>query len=134
MIAGSLCVELPSGRSLTYWSAQIAANRFGRETVRYMGVNTLTKQWGWQDTYGGKLTENIVQAVSRDLLLHSMHALDEGYSIVMHVHDEVVAEVNAETAAQDLETMCAAMGCAPEWAQGLPLNADGYLCDFYKKD
>jgi len=134
MIAGSLCVELPSGRSLTYWSAQIAANRFGRETVRYMGVNTLTKQWGWQDTYGGKLTENIVQAVSRDLLLHSMRALDEGYSIVMHVHDEVVAEVNAETAAQDLEIMCAAMGCAPDWAHGLPLNADGYLCDFYKKD
>jgi len=134
MIAGSLCVELPSGRSLTYWSAQIAANRFGRETVRYMGVNTLTKQWGWQDTYGGKLTENIVQAVSRDLLLHSMHALDEGYSIVMHVHDEVVAEVNAETAALDLEIMCNAMGCAPDWAHGLPLNADGYLCDFYKKD
>jgi DNA polymerase len=134
MVAGSMCVELPSGRSLTYWSAQIAANRFGRETVRYMGINTLTKQWGWQDTYGGKLTENIVQAVSRDLLLHSMHALDEGYSIVMHVHDEVVAEVDAETAALDLEIMCNAMGCAPDWAHGLPLNADGYLCDFYKKD
>jgi DNA polymerase len=134
MIAGSLCVELPSGRSLTYWSAQIAANRFGRETVRYMGVNTLTKQWGWQDTYGGKLTENIVQAVSRDLLLHSMHALDTDYEIVMHVHDEVVCEVDADAAELRLDILCDAMGHTPDWAQGLPLNADGYLCDFYKKD
>lgn len=127
----SLQIELPSGRSLVYWNAMLVAGRYST-SIRYKGVNTLTKQWGWQDTYGGKLTENIVQAVSRDLLLHSMHALDdEGFYLVMHVHDEAVCEISQE---EELAKMLDVMAHAPDWAQGLPLGADGYVCDFYKKD
>jgi len=128
----SMQIELPSGRKLIYWNAQLSTNRFGKESIRYKGVDTLTKQWTWIDTYGGKLTENIVQAVSRDLLLYSMQKISaEGFDIVMHVHDEVVAEV---VTTKEYDKLLELMAEAPDWAKGLPLSADGYTCAFYKKD
>ena len=101
----------------------------------YKGINQETKQWSDLDTYGGKLTENIVQATARDLLAISMLKLSkQGYPIVMHVHDECIAEVPAEQAAAKLSEMCEIMGQEVSWAKGLPLRADGYYTPFYKKD
>lgn len=130
--ANVLSITLPSGRSLNYWGAQIAKNRFNRDAVRYKGTDGMTGQWGWLDTYGGKITENIVQAVARDLLLYSMHQLDAaGFSIIMHVHDEVVIELKD---AARLDEILEIMARGPEWSEGLPLGADGYTCEYYKKD
>lgn len=128
----SLHIKLPSGRRLIYWNAQLHVNRFGGQSMRYKGVDGITKQWLWIDTYGGKLAENIVQAVSRDLLLNSLFELEkEGIETVMHIHDEAVAEVKTE---DQLDKMLEVMASKPFWALTLPLTADGYVCDFYKKD
>jgi len=87
------------------------------------------------DTYGGKLVENIVQAVARDLLAYSMLKLDKrNYQIVMHVHDEVICEVDAFSSPSHLKWMCEIMGQEVPWAEGLPLAADGYVTPYYKKD
>ena len=127
----ALRVTLPSGRQLVYWQARIAQGRYG-EVVKYWGVDSKTKRWALLDTYGGKLAENVVQAVSRDLLLHSLQQLEaKGVHTVMHVHDEIVAEI---TKAEELDDLLATMGAAPDWAQGLPLTADGYTCSYYMKD
>lgn len=127
-----LMAKLPSGRSLFYWGAQLAKSRFGQDSVRYKGVNQLNKQWGWVDTYGGKITENVVQAISRDLLLHSLMVLTaSGYNVAMHVHDEAVCEVDTE---DQLGEVLELMSHKPYWAENLPLTADGYVCNFYKKD
>lgn len=127
----ALRVTLPSGRQLVYWQARIAEGRYG-EAVKYWGVDSKTKRWALLDTYGGKLAENVVQAVSRDLLLHSLKQLEElGVYTVMHVHDEIVAEIAAES---ELEELLATMSAAPDWAAGLPLTADGYTCGYYMKD
>ncbi len=100
-----------------------------------MGVERKTKKWTWIDTYGGKLTENIVQAISRDLLVYSMQNLEKaGFSIVMHVHDEAVAECFDQVADKSLKRMCDIMGRAPKWAKDLPLNAEGFVSKFYKKE
>lgn len=129
----ALLVRLPSGRALVYWGAVIAKNKWDRPAVRYKGPDPKTKQWGWIDTYGGKLVENITQAIARDLLLHSLSLLNnEGFDIVAHVHDEAICEEPKE--GERLARMIELMSDAPEWAEGLPLNADGYLCAFYKKD
>lgn len=128
----SLQITLPSGRKLFYWGAQMAKSRFGQDSIRYKGVNQINKQWGWIDTYGGKITENVVQAISRDLLLHSLMVLTaSGYSVAMHVHDEAVCEIERE---EVLDEVLELMSHKPQWAEGLPLTADGYVCDFYKKD
>ena len=96
-------------------------------------MNQETKQWGYVDTYGGKLTENIVQAIARDLLAEAMERLDkEGFSIVMHVHDEAVIEIEQDN--NCLDNICQTMSIQPKWAKGLPLAADGYITPFYKKD
>ena len=130
-----LQIELPSGRSLFYKEPKIKQGTYGNPSLTYKGLDQTTKQWRTIDTYGGKLTENIVQAVSRDLLLESMFNLyDAGFNIAMHVHDEVVLEVPSFTAEADLKAVSDIMGQAPEWAKGLPLTADGYLTDYYKKD
>jgi len=93
------------------------------------------KIWGRIDTYGGKLVENIVQAISRDLLSECMLRLNnEGANIVMHIHDEVVCEFNEDYAEARLKFTEEMMGEAPHWAAGLPLNADGYITNFYKKE
>lgn len=129
--SGMLLIWLPSGRQLTYVKPRIGINSFGSEAVTYEGVGA-TKKWERIESYGPKFVENIVQAISRDILCCAMRKLDEkGFDIVMHVHDEVVLEVPIEISVQDI---CALMGHTPPWAQGLLLRADGYECNFYKKD
>jgi DNA polymerase len=98
-------------------------------------MDQVKKIWTRVDTYGGKLVENIVQAIARDILADSLKKLDKaGYDIVMHVHDEAVAEIPKFEAEKNLEQMCAIMGEPISWAEGLPLGADGYITDYYKKD
>ena len=122
-----LYITLPSKRQLTYVKPRIVKNRFGGESVSYIGVNT-ARQWTEVESYGPKFVENCVQAISRDLLCHSMEQL-RNYRICAHVHDEIIIECNTQ-----VETVCTVMALPPEWAKGLPLKADGYETKFYKKD
>lgn len=129
--SGMLFIVLHSGRRLVYVKPRMGINRYGSETVTYEGVGT-QKKWLRLESYGPKFVENIVQATARDILVEAMQRLDaKGYKIVMHVHDEAVIEAPADTS---LEDICSVMGETPAWANGLLLRADGYVCDFYKKD
>lgn len=129
--SGMMFVVLPSGRKLVYVKPKMGVNKFGSESVTYEGVGE-QKKWTRLESYGPKFVENIVQATARDILAEAMLRLDAaGYKIVMHVHDEAVIEAPADAS---LEDMCRIMGQAPAWANGLLLRADGYICDFYKKD
>ena len=130
--SGMLFITLPSGRKLCYVKPRIQTNRFGGDGLTYEGVGE-GKKWTRIETFGGKLTENIVQATARDLLAEAMLRLrDAGLEIVMHVHDEAVLEVPIGHSGVD--EVCALMAEAPAWADGLPLRADGYECRFYQKD
>lgn len=130
---GQLFMHLPSGRKLCYVRARIGTNRFGNESIVYEGVNQETRKWELQETYGGKLAENCVQATARDCLRESMFTLDEaGFDIRMHVHDEVI--INEPKDGRTVEEVCELMGKPISWAPGLPLRADGYETDYYKKD
>ncbi len=129
--SGIMFIVLPSGRKLAYVKPRLGENKFGGESVTYEGVGA-TKKWERIESYGPKFVENIVQAISRDILAEAMMRLSKkGYSIVMHVHDEVVIEGNKDCS---LEDICTVMGQTPAWAKGLLLRADGYVCDFYRKD
>ena len=129
--SGMMFVVLPSGRKLVYVKPKMGTNRFGNESVTFEGVGE-QKKWLRLESYGPKFVENIVQATARDILAEAMLRLDaHGYKIVMHVHDEAVIEAPADTS---LEDICQVMGQTPTWAKGLLLRADGYVCDFYKKD
>ena len=129
--SGILFITLPSGRKLAYVKPRIEKNRFNREGITYEGVGE-SKKWQRIESYGPKFVENIVQATARDILADAMRRLERvGYPIAMHVHDEVVVEAE-KTAA--LEGLCGLMAETPVWADGLLLRADGYECDFYKKD
>lgn len=134
-INGNLFIKLPSGRKLCYWDTRLKLDpRDGREHIVYMGVNQETKQWGETETYGGKLVENITQAIARDCLAISMQRVAAlGYNIVMHVHDEMIVDVPIEDT-DALERINACMGEAIPWAPGLPLRGDGYETPFYMKD
>ncbi len=127
--SGMMFITLPSGRRLAYVKPRIGENRFGGESVTYMGVGG-TKKWERLETFGGKLVENIVQAVSRDILCYAMRTLS-CCSIVAHVHDEIIIEADRR---MSLAAVCEQMGRTPPWARGLLLRADGYECDFYRKD
>ncbi len=130
-----MTIELPSGRKLFYQSPNLTINKYSKESIRYMGMDQTTKKWGWVDSYGGKFVENLVQAIARDLLAYSMQRIkEEGFDIVMHVHDEIVAEVSVDFEDLALKEMCAVMAEEVPWAKGLPLTADGYTTPFYKKD
>lgn len=130
---GLMWITLPSGRSLCYATPGIGKNRFGGDSITYWGINQTTRKWEKQETYGGKLVENIVQAIARDCLAHSMLRLaEEGFKIVMHVHDEVVIEEPYD--GKTLEEACRIMGEPISWAPGLLLRADGYETEYYKKD
>lgn len=132
-----LTIELPSGRHLSYQTPRLAENKYGRQAVQYKGVHSKTHKWTWLDTYGGKLAENIVQAIARDCLAESMLKLDSvGYPINMHVHDEVVipVEANPEIAQRKFDDICEIMSKPVPWAPELPLSAAGYITPFYKKD
>lgn len=129
--SGILFIILPSGRRLAYVKPRMGENKFGGEAVTYEGVGT-AKKWERIESYGPKFVENIMQAIARDILAEAMLRLDKaGYKIVMHVHDEVVIEAPM---ASSLEDICFIMGQTPVWAGGLLLRADGYVCDFYRKD
>lgn len=131
----AMTIELPSKRKLFYWNPSLTVNKWGSKSIKYRGMDQTTKQWTYIDTYGGKITENIVQAVARDILADSMQRLDKvGFDIVAHVHDEVVCELPLYTAKWHLGIMCEMMGEPIEWATGLPLNAEGFITEFYKKD
>lgn len=131
---GVLFIELPSGRRLSYLRPKIEPHTtFSGNKITYEGMEQTSKQWKRIDTYGPKLVENIVQATARDCLREAMfNVTDEGYDIVMHVHDELVLDVDKKCGS--LEEVNSIMGKEISWAKGLPLKADGYECDYYKKD
>ena len=129
--SGILFITLPSGRKLSYVKPRMAVNRFGRDGLTYEGISE-NKKWSRIETYGPKLVENIVQGTARDLLAEAMLRVEKkGYPIVMHCHDEIIAEVPEGSGSVD--EMCEIMAVQPEWAEGLPLRADGYSCSFYQK-
>ncbi|MEZ3506374.1 MAG: hypothetical protein K1W10_05420 [Lachnospiraceae bacterium] len=129
-----LSIVLPSSRRLYYYKPEIRVNDLGRDAIHFRGVDQKTKKWGMISTYGGKLTENIVQAVARDLLANSlMNLYRAGFTIDFHIHDEVILEV-PEDSGRTLEEAVGCMCQLPEWAGGLPLNADGFEAHYYKKD
>lgn len=127
--SGMLFIRLPSGRELAYVKPRIGENKFGGESVTYEGIGG-TKKWERLESYGPKFVENIVQATSRDILMNSIRILRD-CRIVAHIHDEVVIEADMD---MQLEDICERMATLPVWAEGLLLRADGYTCDFYKKD
>ena len=129
--SGILFITLPSGRKLSYVKPRMAVNRFGRDGLTYEGISE-NKKWSRIETYGPKLVENIVQGTARDLLAEAMLRVEKkGYPIVMHCHDEIIAEVPEGSGSVD--EMCEIMAVQPVWAEGLPLRADGYECSFYQK-
>ena len=127
--SGMLFIRLPSGRTLSYVKPHMGENRFGGESVTYEGVGS-TKRWERIESYGPKFVENIVQGTARDILMYAMKNLRH-CSIVAHVHDEIIVEGDSQ---MSLDDICEKMGRTPPWADGLALRADGYVCDFYKKD
>lgn len=131
---GALLIQLPSGRCLSYPRPYIGENRFGSKSICYEGLSQTTKQWGKQETYGGKLVENIVQAIARDCLALTILRLEKaGYPIVFHVHDEVIIEARKD-GSQTLEAVKEVFKQPIAWAKDLPLKGDGYLTDYYLKD
>lgn len=127
--SGMLFITLFSGRRLAYVKPRIGENRFGGESVTYMGVGS-TKKWERLESYGPKFVENIVQATARDILCYAMQTL-KNCAIVAHVHDEAIIEADKR---MSVEAVCEQMGRTPPWAKGLVLRADGYSCSFYQKD
>ena len=127
--SGMLFILLPSGRQLSYVKPRMGENRFGGEAVTYEGIGG-TKKWERIESYGPKFVENIVQAISRDILAHAMRTLSHCF-ICGHVHDELIIECSKEVS---LDAICEQMGRTPAWIGGLLLRADGYECSFYKKD
>lgn len=127
--SGMLFIELPSGRRLSYVKPRIGENKFGGESVTYEGIGA-TKNWKRLESYGPKFVENIVQETARDILCYAMQTLRH-CAIVGHVHDELIIECDKDVSA---DAVCEQMGRTPPWAEGLLLRADGYECDFYKKD
>lgn len=127
--SGMLFIRLPSGRRLSYVKPKIGQNKFGGESVTYEGIGT-TKKWERLESYGPKFVENIVQAISRDILCYAMQTL-RCCAIVGHVHDELIIECQKDVS---VAAICEQMGRTPPWADGLLLRADGYECTFYQKD
>ena len=127
--AGFLFIRLPSGRRLAYAKPYIGKNKFGGESVTYMGINA-QKKWDRLESYGPKFVENCVQGIARDLLMYSMQTLSHCF-IVAHVHDEMIIEADKRMLAQEV---CQQMSRTPAWAEGLILRAEGYECEYYKKE
>lgn len=126
---GMLFITLPSGRKLAYVKPRIGENKFGGESVTYMGIDA-QKKWSLIESYGPKFVENIVQAVSRGILAYAMRTLSHCF-ICGHVHDELIIEASRDVS---LQAVCEQMGRTPPWIPGIELRADGYECWFYKKD
>ena len=127
-----MTIKLPSGRKLYYASPSIGANQWNLPCPVYKGVNQTTRKWETQESYGGKLTENVTQAIARDCLAESLLRIkNAGYKTVMHIHDETVNEVEESVTVDEL---CDIMGQDINWAPGLLLRADGFESYYYKKD
>jgi DNA polymerase len=130
-----LTITLPSGRKLYYVKPFLSPNQWGNDSLHYYGMDQTTKKWSTVDTYGGKLVENIVQAIARDCLAVAMQRLETaGFSIVMHIHDEVVLDEPDPYQEDPLQKACDIMGQPIPWAPGLLLKADGFAAEFYKKE
>jgi len=130
-----LTIRLPSGRKLIYRDAVLSRNKWDNESIKYKGKHQITGQWAWVDTYGGKLSENIIQAIARDLLADGMRRLDAaGFDIVLHVHDEVCADIPNESPEFIVSEMCRILGEPVPWAKGLGTPAEGFITNYYKKD
>ena len=128
-----LTITLPSRRKLFYARPELGENQWGRPSITYYGVNQTTKQWTPLETYGGKLVENIVQAIARDCLAAAIEHLEAaGFPVVFHIHDEVVIDCRPEQA--NLDEVVRLMTIPIPWARNLPLNADGWVGDFFRKD
>lgn len=128
-----LTILLPSGRKMFYAKPHLCTNKWGNRSIGYYGMNQTTKKWTSLETYGGKLTENVVQAIARDCLAYNMEKLEsKGYKIVFHIHDEVVIEIEKEKA--DLEEVCRLMSEPIPFAPGLPMAADGWVGEYFKKE
>ena len=126
-----MTITLPSGRKLFYVKPHIGLNQWGNKSIHYFGMNQTTKKWESVDTYGGKLTENVVQAIARDCLAYNMEKLEkQGFNIVFHIHDEVVIEADRDR----LNEVCALMGEPVPFAPGLPMAADGWTGAYFTKD
>ena len=141
--SGAMTIEIPSGRKLFYPSARMGRRTiegvngsFEVEDISYMGQDQTSGKWVKLNTYGGKLTENVVQAIARDLLANAIFKVfDLGFNIVLHVHDEIAAEIPKDgNEEKTLQIMSDAMCNAPSWAKGIPLRAAGYITEYYKKD
>lgn len=131
---GNVFVQLPSGRSICYQNMRIKSSG-SRTSIKYDGISQERKTWGELDTYGGKLTENIVQAIARDCLATAMLRLEKsGYEICFHVHDEVIIETDKKDAEDVYKDVQRIMGLPIKWAPGLVLTAEGFISDYYKKD
>lgn len=129
----NLYIRLPNERRLTYRNPTLVTNKFGKSAIGYMGVNQTTKKWEIIETFGGKLTENIIQAIARDCLAENIIKLESmGFKIVFHVHDEVI--IDCPIGKSSAEEVAKIMGEPISWAKGLPLKADAYECNYYKKD
>ena len=127
-----LTIELPSKRKLYYANPKLEQNAWGQAALTYDGMDQTTKKWTKLDTYGGKLVENVVQAIARDCLGENITRLTElGHDIVMHIHDEVVIETPMDVT---VESVCEVLGMPIEWAKDLLLTADGFETKYYKKD
>ena len=128
-----LTIRLPSGRKLYYANPSLGVNQWGNPSIMYKGMDQTTRKWKQIETYGGKLVENCVQAIARDCLAEAIERLEAmGYAVVFHVHDEVVIECTPDRA--DLDRVAAIMSQPLTWAPDLPLGADGWIGEFYKKD
>ena len=127
--SGMLFIHLPSGRKLCYVKPKIGENRFGGESVTYEGIGS-TKKWERIESYGPKFVENIVQAISRDILCYAMRTLSHCF-ICGHVHDELIIECSQNV---NLDEICNQMGRSPDWLPDILLRADGYCCSYYQKD
>jgi DNA polymerase len=130
-----MTIQLPSGRKLFYAFPHLCVNRWGNESVAYKGMNQTTKKWTVVETYSGKLVENIVQAVARDCLAFALVQVEKaGFDTVMHIHDEVVVEVEAERAEEALNKICEIMSYQMPWAKGLLLKGAGFVNKYYMKE
>lgn len=129
---GTMTITLPSGRPISYPAITGSTNRFGKESLKFRGVNQESKKWGWIETYGGKLTENIIQAVARDCLAETMARVEAaGFPVVFHVHDELICEVENTS---DLDKIQEIFKEPIPWAEDLPLKGAGYTGNYYFKD
>lgn len=130
-----LQLELPNKRSIYYCEPHMTVNRFGNESIGFYGKNQVTGKWEKQETYSGKIAENITQSVARDLLAESIERLEaNGFEILFHIHDEVVIDYGGDDADEALEKVYALMSEVPKWAKGLPMAADGWVGAYFKKD